>query len=331
MRFLPTGEQSDFARALHGLLDASEVPAAVRAWGAGDHGPGRALWSRLAGTGLFALAADEAHDGVGLLPVELALGFVELGRAGVPGPVVETAAAAVLLSELARLGEEGPAKRFLPGLVAGEALATLTLPGGGPYALDADAAAYCFTVSAPGELRLAGAGEGGMLRSTDPARRLSRPAPDGEPLAAGPRVLAAAGTALGWARLLTAAQCLGVGEALLASTVRYVKQRTQFGTPIGGFQAVKHRLADTLLALEFARPLVWAAALGLTPWEVAAAKLAAGEAAYAAAMTALQLHGAVGYTEELDLSLWLRKARPLRDAWGSPSVCRAAVLREREG
>ncbi|MCC0098722.1 acyl-CoA/acyl-ACP dehydrogenase [Streptomyces flavotricini] len=334
MRFLPTGEQSDFARTLRGLLDASQVPAAVRAWGAGDHGPGRALWSRLAGTGLCALAADEAHGdlgGLGPLPVELALGFVELGRAGVPGPVVETAAAAVLLSELARLGEEGPAKRFLPGLVAGEALATLTLPGGGPYALDADAAAYCFTVSAAGGLRLAGGGEGGPLRSTDPARRLSRPAPDGEPLATGPRVLAAARTALDWARLLTAAQCLGVGEALLASTVRYVKQRTQFGTPIGGFQAVKHRLADTLLALEFARPLVWAAALGLTPWEVAAAKLAAGEAAYAAAMTALQLHGAVGYTEELDLSLWLRKARPLRDAWGSPSACREAVLGELKG
>ncbi|GHE63339.1 acyl-CoA dehydrogenase [Streptomyces vinaceus] len=343
MRFLPTGEQSEFARTLHGLLGASQVPAAVRAWGAGDHGPGRALWSRLAGTGLFALAADEAHGdvgGLGPLPVELALGFVELGRAGVPGPVVETAAAAVLLSELARPGEEGhegygggegydgPAKRFLPGLVGGEALATLTLPGGGPYALDADAATYRFTVSAAGELRLA-PGPGEPLESTDPARRLSRPAADGELLAAGPRVLAAARTALVWARLLTAAQCLGVGEALLASTVAYVKQRTQFGTPIGSFQAVKHRLADTLLALEFARPLVWAAALGLAPWEVAAAKLAAGGAAYGAAMTALQLHGAVGYTEELDLSLWLRKARPLRDAWGSPSECRAAVLHER--
>ncbi|MEV6731964.1 MULTISPECIES: acyl-CoA dehydrogenase family protein [unclassified Streptomyces] len=383
MHFLPTAEQSDFARTLHGLLGAADVPAAVRSWGAGDHGPGRALWSRLAGTGLFALAADEAYDGVGLLPLELALGFVELGRAGMPGPVVETAAAAVLLSELGEAGEEGPAKRFLPGLVAGEALATLTLPGGGPYVLDADAAAYCFTVSAAGELRLAD-GTGGLLRSTDPARRLSRPAAEGELLAAGPRVLAAAGTALGWARLLTAAQCLGVGEALLASTVQYVKQRTQFGTPVGGFQAVKHRLADTLLDLEFARPLVWAAALsglgevdrapappgtaprrvvaapeyaryggaappcdpphrttrkrtplprdrfGLAPWEVAAAKLAAGEAAYAAAMTALRLHGAVGYTEELDLSLWLRKARPLRDAWGSPSACRAAVLQECE-
>ncbi|MFZ3469613.1 acyl-CoA dehydrogenase family protein [Streptomyces sp. 4.24] len=322
MRFLPTEEQSDFARSLHGLLGASDVPAAVRAWGAGDHAPGRALWTRLAGTGLFALAVDEAYDGLGPLPLELSLGFVELGRAGVPGPAVETAAAAVLLS---RLGDEALAKRFLPGLAAGETSATLTLPGAGPYALDADAATHLFTVSPAGELRLA-AGPGPLLASTDPARRLCLPEGGGELLAAGPQVTAAAAAAGDWARLLTAAQCLGTGEALLARTVEYAKQRTQFGTAIGGFQAVKHRLADTLLGLEFARPLLWAAALSLAPEEVAAAKLTAGEAAYAAAMTALQLHGAVGYTEELDLSLWLRKARPLRDAWGTPAQCRAAVL-----
>uniref|UniRef100_A0AAU2JLS0 Acyl-CoA/acyl-ACP dehydrogenase n=1 Tax=Streptomyces sp. NBC_00049 TaxID=2903617 RepID=A0AAU2JLS0_9ACTN len=327
MRFLLTDEQSDFARTLRSLLAASDVPAVVRAWAGGEHGPGRALWSRLADAGLFALAAPEEHDGVGLLPVELALGFVELGRAGVPGPLVETAAVSVLLSGL---GDEALAKRFLPGLVAGEASATLTLPGAGPYALDADAATYRFTVSAAGGLRLADAApDGGPLASLDPARRLGVPAAGGEPLAAGPAVTVAAEAAGRMARLLTAAQCLGVGEALLARTVEYVKQRTQFGTPIGSFQAVKHRLADTLLGLEFARPLVWAAALSLAPGDVAAAKLTTGEAAYAAAMTALQLHGAVGYTEELDLSLWLRKARPLRDAWGSPSACRAAVLQAR--
>ncbi|MFJ8161419.1 acyl-CoA dehydrogenase family protein [Streptomyces sp. NPDC096136] len=329
MRFQPTGEQSDFARTLRSLLGAAGVPATVRAWAAGDHGPGRALWSRLADTGLCALAAPEAYEGLGPLPVELALGFVELGRAGVAGPVVETAAAAVLLGELARLGDEGPAKRFLPGLVAGDALATLTLPGGSPYALDPDAAAYCFTVSAGpagGELRRApGAGE--RLPSLDPARGLGVPAAGGELLAEGPAVLAAAETAARWARLLTAAQCLGVGEELLARTVEYAKQRTQFGAPIGSFQAVKHRLADTLLDLEFARPLLWAAALSPADGDVAAAKLAAGGAAYAAARTALQLHGAVGYTQELDLSLWLRRARPLRDAWGTPSQCRAEVVR----
>ncbi|MFB6483466.1 acyl-CoA dehydrogenase family protein [Streptomyces virginiae] len=324
MRFLLTDEQSDFARTVRSLLGSARVPPAVRAWADGDAGPGRALWARLAETGLFALAVPEAYEGVGPLPLELSLGFVELGRAGVPGPVVESAAAAVLLTELA---DEALAKRFLPGLAQGEASATLTLPGGSPYALDADAATYCFTVSAAGELRLA-AGRGKVLGSTDPARRLSLPpAGGGELLAAGPAVARAAEVAGRWARLLTAAQCLGVGEALLARTVEYAKQRTQFGTPIGSFQAVKHRLADTLLDLEFARPLVWAAALSPGPGEVAAAKLAAGEASYRAAMTALQLHGAVGYTEELDLSLWLRKARPLRDAWGTPSACRAEVLR----
>ncbi|MFF4493171.1 acyl-CoA dehydrogenase family protein [Streptomyces sp. NPDC001546] len=342
MRFLPTGEQSEFVRVLRSLLGAAQVPVTVRAWAAGDHGPGLALWSRLAGTGLWALAVPEAYEGLGPLPVELALGFVELGRAGVAGPVVETAAAAVLLGELAGRGEEGPAKRFLPGLAGGGALATLTLPGGSLYAVDPDAARYCFRVtgagsgaasvsasasaSASAELWLAPGG-GERLASLDPARGLGVPAAGGELLAAGPAVAAAAGTAARWARLLTAAQCLGVGEALLARTVEYVKQRSQFGAPVGSFQAVKHRLADTLLGLEFARPLVWAAALSLSDADVAAAKLTAGEAAYAAARTALQLHGAVGYTEELDLSLWLRKARPLRDAWGRPSQCRAEVVR----
>ncbi|MGW5848620.1 acyl-CoA dehydrogenase family protein [Streptomyces sp. NPDC055254] len=327
MRFLLTDEQGDFARTLRSLLGAADVPAAVRAWSGGAFGPGRALWAEVAGTGLPALAVPEAYEGLGVLAPELCLGFVELGRAGVPGPVVETAAVAALLTELAERGEDAPAERFLPALASGGATATLTLPGGGPYALDADAATYCFTVSDAGELRLAQGSDGPPARSTDPARRLSRPAAGGELLAQGPRVAAAAAVAGQRARLLTAAQCLGVGEALLDRTVEYVKQRTQFGTPIGGFQAVKHRLADTLLGLEFARPLVRAAALTLEPGDVAAAKLTAGRSCYRAAMSALQLHGAVGYTEELDLSLWLRKARPLRDAWGTPSACRADVLR----
>ena len=134
------------------------------------------------------------------------------------------------------------------------------------------------------------------------------------------------GQALTWARLATAAQALGVGLALLDRTVAYVRQRTQFGVSIGSFQAVKHQLADAKVALEFARPLLFGAALTMTPSDVAAAKVTACEAAYATARTALQLHGAIGYTAEYDLSLWLTKARALRTAWGSPDECRAAVL-----
>ncbi|MEV6543256.1 acyl-CoA dehydrogenase family protein, partial [Streptomyces sp. NPDC051665] len=162
--------------------------------------------------------------------------------------------------------------------------------------------------------------------SLDPARRLFRAPTGGELLAVGPHVTAAVAHALTWARLATAAQALGVGLALLDRTVAYVKQRTQFGVPIGSFQAVKHQLADAKVALEFARPLLFGAALTMTESDVAAAKVTACEAAYRTARTALQLHGAIGYTAEYDLSLWLTKARALRTSWGSPGECRAAVL-----
>ncbi|MFJ3901935.1 acyl-CoA dehydrogenase family protein [Streptomyces sp. NPDC090025] len=324
MRFLPTDEQRDFARSLDAMLTAADTPAVVRAWAAGDRGPGLAVWERLGAAGVFGLAASEAYEGMGPLPVELAHVFVELGRHAVPGPLVETVAATVLLAELAERGEPGPAKRLLPSLVEGRTVATLVLDEVSPYALDPDAAGAVLVVTGE-ELRLA-AGHGALRISADPVRRLGRPAPGGELLAAGPAVAAAADRARAWALLATAGQSLGVGRALLDRTVAYARQRTQFGTPIGAFQAVKHRLADTLIALEFAAPLLFGAAVTFESGDLAAAKVTAGEAARTAAATALQLHGAVGYTEELDLSLWLRKARPLRDAWGTPAWCRARVL-----
>ena len=331
MDLTPTSEQLGFVRSLDAMLTAADVPSAARAWAAGDRAPGRAVWSRLADAGLFALAAPELYDGVGPLPVELALAFTELGRAAVPGPLVETVGAAVLLTQLAELGDAAPAKRLLPGLVAGDGTATLTVAGHGTYALDPDAADVLLVVepeaAAGGAARLRCApGHGPVRVSADPVRRLAAPLPGGEILASGPHVAAAADHAAALARLLTAAQALGVGLTLLDQAVAHVKQRTQFGVAVGSFQAVKHRLADTLIGLEFARPLLHGAALTLAPADICAAKVTAGEAAYAAAGTALQLHGAVGYTDELDLALWLRKARPLRDAWGAPARCRAEVL-----
>ncbi|MFD8210229.1 acyl-CoA dehydrogenase family protein [Streptomyces sp. NPDC059695] len=326
MRFLLDDEQREFARSLDSMLTAADTPSAVRAWAAGDTAPGRALWSRLAEAGVFALAVPERHDGLGPLPVELAVAFTELGRHAVPGPVVETVAAAVLLD---RLGDDASAA-LLRQIASGKTVVSLCLPdAGSPYALDADSADAVLVVEGD-TVRLAETA-GPVQPSADPARRLARPL-GGTVLARGPAVTAAAAHAAEAAALVTAAQCLGLGRALLDRTVEYVKQRTQFGVAIGSFQSVKHRLADTLIALEFARPLLHAAALALADGagrgsaEVAAAKVTAGEAAYAAARTALQLHGAVGYTEELDLALWIRKARPLRDAWGTPAACRARVL-----
>ncbi|MFJ5777239.1 acyl-CoA dehydrogenase family protein [Streptomyces sp. NPDC093094] len=207
---------------------------------------------------------------------------------------------------------------LLTALLRGSALATLAPEGS--CALDGDTADILLSLTGDG-LRLA-PGHGPVRASLDPARRRTSLAGGGALLGTGIRPA----RALPLARLTTAAQALGVGEALLDRTLAHVRQRTQFGVPVGSFQAVGHRLADAKLALEFARPLVFGAALTLGEADVAAAKASACEAAYATARTALQCHGAIGYTAEYDLSLWLTRARALRGAWGDPDTCRAAVL-----
>ncbi|MFH8568468.1 acyl-CoA dehydrogenase family protein [Streptomyces sp. NPDC017993] len=338
MTFLLDDEQREFGRTLDRMLGAADSAGAVRAWAADDTAPGRKIWQRLTDMGLFALAVPEEHGGMGFRPVELCIAFVELGRHAVPGPVVETVATAALLR---RLGDPVLCARWLPGIAAEGLIVSYADTAYGPYALDAATADATF--AADGDQLLRTTGGGPVQPSIDPARRLARPAADGETVASGPAVLAAAAYAGDVAALLTAAQTLGVGRRLLADTVTYVQRRRQFGVAIGTFQAVKHRLADALLALEFAQPLVFAAAVAMAGQgderggpgaasevaarrDAAAAKVAAGEAAYGAARAALQLHGAIGYTEELDLSLWIRKARALRSAWGTPSQCRARVL-----
>ncbi|WP_141203092.1 acyl-CoA dehydrogenase family protein [Streptomyces griseorubiginosus] len=325
MRFLLDDEQREFRRSLDALLKGADTPAVVRAWSVGDHTPGRALWGRLAEAGVLGLSVPEEHDGLGFLPVELAVACTELGRHAVPGPVVETLAAAALLD---RLGDQHTNR--LPGMAAGKTVATLRPPGDdSPYALDADMADLVLVVT--GDTLRAAESTGPVQPSVDPARRLFRPT-GGAVLAEGPRVRRAAAHAADVARLAAAAQALGVGRTLLDRTVAHVRERHQFGRPVGSFQAIKHRLADVLISLEFTEPLVHAAALSLASAaadsgrDIAAAKAAAGDAVHLAARTALQCHGAVGYTVELDLSLWIRKAHALRTAWGTPTACRARVL-----
>ncbi|MEY9837828.1 acyl-CoA dehydrogenase family protein [Streptacidiphilus sp. EB103A] len=314
MRFVLDTEQRDFAASLDALLSAADIPAVVRARAAGDDAPLRALWRRLGDAGVFALAVPGEFGGTGLLPVELVLCCVELGRHGMPGPLAETFAASALLAGTEQAG-------LLPGVASGQVILSLAADGG--QAADPDLADAVLRI---------GEGKAPLRQSLDPARRVGLP-DDAIGISAGPGSSAA--TEL--AALATAALALGAGRHLLAATVEYARTRTQFGTPIGGFQAVKHRLADVLLQLDFAEPLLYGAAVALqdaaadTAVAIAAAKAACGEAGYAAARAALQLHGAIGYTDEFDLSLWIRRARVLRNAWGTPSACRRKVLESRDG
>jgi alkylation response protein AidB-like acyl-CoA dehydrogenase len=320
LRFALTEEQQGFADVLDGLLAGADTPRVVRAWADGDAGAGLELWHRLAEVGLTGLLVPEVCGGLGASEVDLVVALEALGRHAVPGPWVESVA---LLPVMLRATDLDV---LLAGLVTGETQGTVMIPEVAPYALDADVASARFVLDGA-VLR---EGEPGALRrSVDPARRLF-------PLTAGAAVVAldeaAVVRASDTAVLACAAQLLGAGERLLDEAVGYAKQRRQFGRAIGEYQALKHSLADVRVALDFARPLVYVAALSLRSGspngtrDVSAAKVAAGDAAYASARVALQVHGAIGYTAEYDLGLWITKVRALLTAWGTPALHRARVL-----
>jgi len=312
MRFALSPEQTDFGAAIDAMLRDADTPAVARAWAAGDHGPGLALWRRLADLGVTGLAVPERFEGAGAGVVEVVIAFEQMGRHAVPGPLVESLVAVPMV-----LRDTDLAGRWLPGIAAGKTVATMTAPPLVPYGLDADLADTVLLVNGD-SLWLAQVGN--ALASVDRSRRLFQ-VTAGEPLGA-----FEVGGALDAGALACAAQLLGLGRALLDLTVGYARRRHQFGRPIGSFQAVKHQLADVLVGLETARPLVYGAAVTGDPRDVSAAKVAAGEAAYRAARVALQVHGAIGYTAEHDLGLWLAKVRALRSAWGTPHWHRTRVL-----
>ncbi|MFR9731208.1 acyl-CoA dehydrogenase family protein [Saccharopolyspora sp. MS10] len=309
MRFARTTEQQDVAETLRALLDAAGTAEIARAWARGDPEPWRAVWARLAGMGACGVVVPEHQGGQGLGAVELAVCLEELGYAGLPGPVVESLAAVPAL--LADAGQPWPAE-----LAAGRVVASVAFPGPVPLALDATAADVVFRCADGVAVVARPTGE--PERSLDPTRALRAVAPAGPPIP-GARVAAAFDAGV----LGCAAQLLGIGRRLLDLALRHVRERHQFGRPIGSFQAVKHALADVALRLEFARPLVRGACLALDSGaehadrDVSVAKTASAEAARLAARTALQVHGAIGYTAEHDLHLWLLKAAALNSAWGN--------------
>ncbi|MFB8001801.1 acyl-CoA dehydrogenase family protein [Nocardia sp. NPDC056000] len=345
MRFALTAEQIDFAASLRKMGEAAKTPGVVRAWGAGDSASGRALLSQLAEAGALGLTITEDNGGFGAGPVELIVAFTEIGRAAVPGPLVETAAAIPAL--LQALPDAAAAAEWLPQFAEGAKLGTIAIgpdaggaaaatagasalaASGTPVALDADIADL--VLLAAGD-RVSLAIAGAQAKSVDAARRLF-PVTAESVLAEGEGVGAAIDLAFDSAALAAAAQLLGAGRALLDTSVDYVKQRQQFGKPIGQYQAIKHHLANVSIALEMAQPLLYRAALTLEAGadattrarDISAAKLACGEAAYQAARIGLQVHGAIGYTAEFDLSLWLTKVTALRSAWGTPAFHRARI------
>jgi alkylation response protein AidB-like acyl-CoA dehydrogenase len=300
------------AQVLRGEVTADVIRAG---WPGGDRDAVAAVWRKLGDVGVAGTLVAAGDGGLGLDENALVPLLEEIGYSGLPVPAVETIAVAA------------------PLLAAARSVATIftaSLDRGGivPFGQVAD----LFVLRDGDSLRLYQRGELELepVSSVDGSRalaRLRRRRAGGAPLGGDPEAAWNRGV-LGTAALLT-----GLARRMLDMTVEYVKHREQFGVPVGSFQAVGHALADALVAVEFARPFVLAAAWAQAAGEADAATLTSGakiranEAARRVARTAIQCHGAMGYTTEYDLHLFAKRAWVLAPSWGDTNWHRTRIAR----
>ena len=324
---------------VHDFLEGEITPELVRSLWETETARSPELWKTLAEIGLPGMLVPEEHGGMGMSEVDFVLLLEETGRAGLAEPIVATAAVAAPM--LREIGGD-LAKEWLPKIATGEAVVVVGHPEL-PFVDDAHIADLLLLPNGEDEIHAVSAADAGITeqKSNDPSRRLASVSftpGDATCVARGKEAAALLAAALDRGALACAAQALGACDRMIQLSVEYTSERKQFGKPIGSFQAVKHHLAGAKVKLEYARPVVQRAAdsvanaSALRALHVSMAKLVACEAAVYAAKQALQCHGAIGYTWEQDLHLWMRRAWSLDRSWGrSPfhlGRIRAALLED---
>ncbi|MCC7077705.1 MAG: acyl-CoA dehydrogenase family protein [Acidimicrobiia bacterium] len=296
------------------------------------------LWATLVDLGWPALLVPEDDGGLGLSFVEVAIVLEEMGRVLAPGPYLTTETH--LIPGLLHVADETHRKELLEAAVAGSLTATLatgdaearhenggwTLAGSATNILSgADVSHHLVPARTEGgtALFLVPVDEAVVttVHAVDSTRSLAHAryedaALGDDSLLTGPdlapRVLDEIELA---ATLGLSAESLGSCEQMLAMTLQYAKEREQFERPIGSFQAIKHKLADMLVACERANALVYFAALTLAEDDerreiaVHMAKAGVGECQRLVMKESLQIHGGIGYTWEHDLHLYVRRVK----------------------
>ena len=278
--------------------------------------------------GLLGAGAPEATGGLGLGDAEILLLCEEAGRVALPEPFVETAG--VLIPTLAALGAE--AGDQIPELITGAKRGVVVHPANRLTNLSetADFAMLCSDIciafASPGSL------DSHPQSSIDPGRSVACLSGEAETeILSGGAAKAVCAEIAARGAACTAAELCGLTERMIALATDYASMREQFGKPIGSFQAVKHLLANAQVKLEFARPVVYRAGAALSqPGTrrdlcVSHAKLAASDAATFAAEQAIQVFGGMGYTFEVDLHFFMKRAWALSGQWGDRSHHMARV------
>ena len=303
-------------------------------------------WGAMAEMGWAGIIIPEEHGGTDFGWLSLGLVVEELGRTLAASPLIASALAA---SAIALGGSEEQKSEYLPRLATGDLIGTLAFDEGARHAgLDVSTSVHdgrltgtkafvheasragLFVVLAQDGVYLVEKGKGisiskrAMVDMRDHAEIDFNDAP-AQKLAGGGSDLAQ--KILDRARVLTAAEMLGMSQAVFDTTLDYLKQRVQFNQVLATFQALQHRMADLYTELELARSAVegglQAIDSGFAVTEAAAlAKTRANDLLHLVSKEGVQLHGGIGMTDEYNVGFYLKRARVLEAAWGSSSHLR---------
>jgi alkylation response protein AidB-like acyl-CoA dehydrogenase len=321
MDFTFTEDQLLFQDSVRDFLVNEVTPERIRASWETDSGRDPALWQQLAELGLTGMTVPEEHGGLGMSELDFVLLAQECGYVALPEPLVHTALVAVPM--LKDIGGE-LAAQWLPKIAAGEARVVVALE---QNLLVEDAHVADLLLLQRGADVVAATAQQVSLRhneSVDPSRKLYAVELNSgaETIASGDQAAALVASALNRGALGCAAQALGLAQRMVDISVQYTSERQQFGVAIGTFQAVKHHMANVAVRLEYARAPVHRAAYciannqEISAHAVSHAKIVACEAANLAAKNCIQVHGAMGYTWEVDLHIFMKKAWALANTWG---------------
>jgi alkylation response protein AidB-like acyl-CoA dehydrogenase len=330
MDFTFTEDQLLFQDSVRDFLVNEVTPERIRAGWETDSGRDDALWKQLAELGLTGMTVPEEHGGLGMTELDFVLLAQECGYVALPEPLVHTVMVAVpMLKEIGG----GLAAQWLPRITAGEARVIVGLE---QNLLVEDAHVADLLLLQRGDSLIAATPDQVTLQhneSVDPSRKLfSVEVGKGVTLVASATDAATLlANALNRGALGSAAQALGLAQRMIDLSVQYTSERQQFGKPIGSFQAVKHHMANVAVRLEYAKAPTHRAAYAIAMNQeiashaVSHAKLVACEAANLAAKNSHQVHGAMGYTWEVDLHIFMKKAWALANTWGDAGFHKARV------
>ena len=334
MDFTFSDDQVLFQDNVRAFLTNEVTPERIRDLWQTESGRCDNLWAQLAELGLTALTVPEGFGGLDMNELDFILLAQECGYAALTEPLVDTMLVGVPMLAALDADQLDLQSEWLTRIAEGKARLAVGQPGN-PLVADAHVADLLLLPHGD-EVHAVPRAAVTLVRnaSVDPSRQLFRV--DWTPTAATCVAAGEQGRAL-WAAaqnrgaLGTAAQLLGLAKRMVDLAVDYSFERKQFGKPVGSFQAIKHLMANVAVQIEFAKgPLYragYAVAHGLAEQDsqVSHARLACAEAALLAAKNAIQTHGAMGYTWEVDLQLFMKRAWALDKVWGDRGWHKARI------